>query len=728
MYNTQKTTSIPTFLQCPCLVSRRQYSLEIFPPICYYNSISNNSYKKCGDILLPELQKPITYLKGVGPKRAELFEKLDIHCVLDLLGHFPRSYIDYTNQSNIKDAPVNEPCAVKVRVVKRLSPARIRKGMTVFKAVVTDDTADLTVVIYNSEFLFNQLHEDEEYILYGRITGNLVRKEMNSPMLIPADCPDKIQPVYPLTEGLSQNIVRLAVHNAFYSFNNKIYEPLPKNIMRENSLCSLGYALENIHFPKDSHSCEIAKRRLVFDELLSLQLGMYLLKRESRTQTGCVMKNVSLDPYFNALPFELTDGQRSAIFDCAADMQKSFPMNRLVQGDVGSGKTAVAAGAAYFAAANGYQTALMAPTEILAAQHFETLEKFLSPLGIKVCLLTGSLTAKNKKALKEKLAAGEFQVAVGTHALVQQSTEFAKLGLVITDEQHRFGVEQRAYLAAKGNDPHRLVMSATPIPRTLALMIYGDLDLSALKELPKGRQPIETYAVTGKLRQRAYGFVRERLDEGRQGYIVCPMIEENELDLQNVKTYAKTLADGEFKNYRVGLLHGRLAAAEKESIMQKFKAHEIDLLVSTTVVEVGVDVPNAVIMLIENADRFGLSQLHQLRGRVGRGRYRSYCILITDNVTEDSKKRLKILSKTSDGFKIAEEDLKLRGPGDFFGSRQHGLPKLKIADMSADTELMYAAQRAAKSITEDDPELIKPENAGIKENAMRLFQNKAIDN
>ena len=675
--------------------------------------------------MIPELEKPITYLKGVGPKRAELYQKLGVYSVYDLLNHFPRNYIDYTSQTDIRDCPADENCVVRGRVFKKHAPAHIRKGLTVFKAVVTDDTADLTVIIYNSEFLFKQLEEEKEYIFYGKVTGNLVRKEMNSPLIIPADHPDKIQPVYSLTEGLSQNLLRQTIHNALTSFNYKIYEPLPKVIMRENSLCSLDFALENIHFPKDSHSCEIAKRRLVFDELLNLQLGMYMLKRKNRTHTGCIMKNISVEPYYNVLPFELTGGQKAAVEDCVSDMQKSFPMNRLVQGDVGSGKTAVAAGAAYFAAKNGFQTALMAPTEILAAQHFETLDSFLAPLGIKTCLLTGSLTPKKKREMKEKIAAGEYQVVAGTHALVQQSTEFSNLGLVITDEQHRFGVEQRAFLAAKGENPHRLVMSATPIPRTLALMSYGDLDLSVLKELPKGRKPIETYAVTGKLRKRAYGFVRDRLDEGRQGYIVCPMIEENDMDLQDVKTYAKRLSEGEFRDYRVGLLHGRLAAAEKEKIMRRFKEQEIDLLVSTTVIEVGVDVPNAVIMLIENADRFGLSQLHQLRGRVGRGKYKSFCILITDNVTEESKKRLKILSKTADGFKISEEDLKLRGPGDFFGSRQHGLPKLKIADMSQDTELMYAAQRAAKKLTEDDPELRKPENVQLRQLAQRLFDSKA---
>lgn len=674
-----------------------------------------------------ELEKSVTYLKGVGPKRAELYNKLGINSVYDLLNHFPRDYIDYTATVDIKSCPLNESCTVRGRVVKKLAPAMIRKGLTVYKAVFTDDTADLTIVIYNSSFAFDRLQTGGEYILHGRITGNMIRKEINSPVFIPADSNDKIQPVYSLTEGLTQPQVRQAVKNALAYFDKNIYEPLPKRIMKQNRLCSLDFAYENIHFPQDTHSRDIAKRRLVFDELLSLQLGMHMLRSKNRSRTGCVMHPVSLEEFYNSLPFELTGGQKSAIEDCARDMCREYPMNRLIQGDVGSGKTAAAAGAAYFAALNGYQTALMAPTEILSVQHYETLTGFFSPLGIKVCLLTGSLGTKKKKELKEQIASGEYQVIVGTHALVQQSTEFHNLGLVITDEQHRFGVEQRAMLVAKGENPHRLVMSATPIPRTLALMIYGDLDLSVLKELPKGRQPVETYAVTGKLRQRAFGFVKERLDEGRQGYIVCPAIEESDLEVQNVTNYAQKLSEEDFSDYRIGLLHGRLSPAEKDAVMQSFKNGELDLLVSTTVVEVGVDVPNAAVMVIENSDRFGLSQLHQLRGRVGRGKYKSYCILITDNVTDEVRKRLRILSSTSDGFRISEEDLKLRGPGDFFGSRQHGLPKLKIADMSEDTDILLQAQKTARLITQTDPQLKEPENKGLRDAARRLFEQKLSD-
>lgn len=680
--------------------------------------------------MLPQqFQKEITYLKGVGPKRAEYYKKLGINTVYDLLNHYPRGYLDFTSPVSIAQAAANsfENSAVKGKVVKKLPEARIKKGLSIYKAVFTDDVNDLTIVIYNSEFAFKQLEPYKEYILYGKITGNLVRCEMTNPLIVPAEAPDRIQPVYSLTEGLTQSLLRKTMHAALESFGGEIYEPMPKSIMQEYSLCSYNFALENIHFPKDSHSCKIAKHRLVFDELLILQLGMYVLKKRSQSRTGCVMKNIQIDDFYNSLPFELTKGQQDAVNDCVQDMCKGSPMNRLVQGDVGSGKTAVAAGAAFFAYKNGFQTALMAPTEILAVQHYETLSGFLEPLGVKIALLTGSLTPKQKTNLKQQIANGEYNVVVGTHALVQQTTEFNKLGLVITDEQHRFGVEQRAALAKKGQNPHKLVMSATPIPRTLALMIYGDLDISILRELPKGRQPVETYAVTGKLRERAFGFVKDRLDEGRQAYIVCPMIDESEMDLQDVKSYAKKLQEGSFKDYKIGLLHGKLSPAEKEQVMNEFKEHKTDLLVSTTVIEVGVDVPNSAVMVIENADRFGLSQLHQLRGRVGRGRYKSYCILITDNVSEESRKRLKILSKIHDGFKISEEDLKLRGPGDFFGSRQHGLPVMKIADMSADLETLKQAQKAAQEITSADPMLNDPENRGLKQIALMLFKDKNVD-
>lgn len=671
-----------------------------------------------------ELNDDITYLKGVGPKRAENYKKLSVKTVKDLLYHFPRDYIDLTSTAMIKDTQIGETYAVAGRIVKKLPPARIRKGMTIFKAVFTDDEEDLTVIIYNSEYLFNSLTLGEPIILYGKISGNMVRKEMNSPTVFKISAGANMQPVYPMTEGITQNLIRENIKSALSLLNGRIYEPVPSDILKRHELCSLPYALYSIHFPKDGYSFNTAKRRLVFDELLTLGLGMLMLKGRNRNQTPNRLSDADIDEFYKSLPFELTECQKKSIRECISDMKKDFPMNRLLQGDVGSGKTAVAAAVSYFVFKNKKQTALMAPTEILAVQHYETFKAFLEPLGVKVGLLVGALTAKQKNEMQQKIQDGEVDVIIGTQALYQQNVSFCDLAFVITDEQHRFGVDQRASLSKKGVNPHVLVMSATPIPRTLALMIYGDLDISALNELPKGRQKTETYAVTGKLRNRAYGFIKKELDEGRQAYIVCPMIEENESGLKSVKAYAENLASGDFSGYSVGLLHGKMKAAEKEKIMARFKSGEIDVLVSTTVVEVGVDVSNATVIMIENSERFGLSQLHQLRGRVGRGSDKSYCILVTDNPTEDCRRRLKIMSEISDGFELSREDLKMRGPGDFFGSKQHGLPKLKIADMSEDIEVLKVAQKEAKRIFEDDPSLKKPENKGLKLLINELFERR----
>lgn len=654
------------------------------------------------------LSDPITTLKGVGEKRARLYKKIGIETVGDLLDRFPRSYIDYTSPVSISETVLNEYNVISCTVKRIMNPARIRKGLTVFKIVVTDGTDDLTVVIYNNPYAADVFKAEGEFLLYGKVTGGFTRKEMNSPQVIRADAESKILPLYHLTEGLTNPMIITNVREAITGVGHLLVDYMPREILLENKLCTREYAVENLHFPMDDRAVLLAKKRMAFDEFFFLRLGMCYLKNRQRTKTVFDMKAVSISPFEKSLPFELTNAQKKAISEIFGDMLGGFPMNRLVQGDVGSGKTAVAAAACYFAAKNGYQAALMAPTEILAAQHFNTLSAMLEPLGIKTALLTGSLSVKEKNAVRKGLKNGEIQVVAGTHALISKATEFASLALVITDEQHRFGVNQRATLADKGENPHKLVMSATPIPRTLALMIYGDLDISVLNELPKGRQPVDTFAFTGnKLRQRAYGFVKKQLDEGRQAYIVCPLITDTEgdSDLIAAEEYAKNLSEGTFKDYSVGLLHGKMSAAEKDETMQRFKSGEIALLVATTVVEVGVDVPNATIMIIENSDRFGLSQLHQLRGRVGRGQYKSYCILITDNLTEDTRQRLTVLTSTTDGFKIAEEDLKLRGSGDFFGDRQHGLPPLKFAEMSSDRELLNACQNAAKSIIEQDPML-----------------------
>lgn len=672
----------------------------------------------------PRLDSEVKYLKGVGPKRAEAYGRLHVKTVGDLLYHFPRSYIDLTHPIKIADAPIDEVSAIAGRITKKLPAARIRSGLTIFKAIFSDGEDELTVLIYNSEYAFSALTLGAPYVLYGKVTGNLVRKEMNSPSVFEISQTKEMPPVYPTTEGLTQKMLRANVKSALSLLDKKIYESLDRELLARHGLCSLDFALLNIHFPRDEVSLAAARKRLVFEELLTLSLGLSLMRSGVRALTPNRLCDVPMENFYNALPFSLTDCQRRAISECINDMQKSRPMSRLLQGDVGSGKTAVAAALGFFVFKNKKQTALMAPTEILAAQHYETLCSMLSPLGVRVGLLSGALSPKEKAAVQAELAAGKIDLLVGTQAVYQKKTDFSDLALVITDEQHRFGVEQRAALSKKGDNPHVLVMSATPIPRTLAMMIYGDLDISVLDELPAGRQKVTTYAVTGKLRERAYKFITGELKAGRQAYIVCPVIDESELGLKSAESYLES-AKAAFPDYMVGLLHGRMKPKEKDAAMADFKAHKTDLLVCTTVVEVGVDVPNATVILIENAERYGLSQLHQLRGRVGRGSYPSYCVLVTDNPTEECRKRLKLMSHISDGFKLSEEDLKMRGPGDFFGERQHGLPKLKIADMTQDIKTLRAAAKEAAEIIKEDPFLTAPKNKGLAGLVKKLFEEKA---
>ena len=667
-----------------------------------------------------KLDESVMYLKGVGPKRAELFKKLGVHTVHDLIYHLPRNYMDFTSPVPITQTVLEEINVVEAEVVKKDRPAMIRKGMTIYRMLVTDGTDDMTVVIYNSQYLFDSLAVGEKYILCGKVSGNLTRREMSSPIVQKSSSEDRIQPVYPLTAGLSQNILRTCLKNALSLVIPADVEILPQDITERTALMPEAEALKQIHFPKDREDVYPARRRLALDELLTLRLGMVMLRERNRRATSFAMKRIDMSGYTSALPFQLTGAQSRAIEECMTDMERGVPMNRLLLGDVGSGKTAVAAACCYIAAKNGAQSVLMAPTEILATQHYDSLRRFLEPSGLRLGLLIGSLSKKQKTAVCEAAANGEYDVIVGTHAVFQEGVEYCRLGLVITDEQHRFGVGQRSALAKKGENPHRLVMSATPIPRTLALMIYGELDISVLDELPAGRKKIDTYAVTGKLRERACGFVRKELDDGGQAYIVCPAVEESEGGLKNVTDYAKEIAKGEFKGYRIGVLHGQMPAAKKDEVMRRFKDHELDILVCTTVVEVGVDVPNASIMMVENAERFGLSQLHQLRGRVGRGERPSSCILITDHAGEESRKRLRVLSSTSNGFEISEKDLEIRGPGDFFGSAQHGLPPLKIADMGADTELVKLAQDIADELTESG-RITAPECAKLRMRVEKLF-------
>lgn len=649
------------------------------------------------------LDTSIQYLTGVGPKRAALYQKLDIHTVRDLLYYFPRSYIDLTAPCDIAAMPLFEQCAVRARVVAKSSPQYIRRGMTLFRVKVADDSGSMVITFFNAKYAVEALKYDTEYIFYGRSGGTLTRREMASPSIYPADLPNALIPVYPLTQGLSSKMVGANIAQALQLLGEELDDPIPDFIRQEYHLCHLQFALRNIHLPTDRESAEIARRRLIFEELLMLALSLRSVRDDTYTQTSYVCGKADLQPFFDQLPFTLTGAQQRAIDQVRQDLAKNTPMNRLVQGDVGSGKTMVAAAASYIAFQNHYMSALMAPTEILAQQHYHGLSRLLEPLGMRLGLLCGSMTAKEKRDIKERIALGMVDLVIGTHALISKDVDLPNLALVVTDEQHRFGVRQRASLSEKSNHPHTLVMSATPIPRTLALMIYGDLDVSSIDELPPNRQPVKTYVISSKIKERAYNFLKDHLDRGLQGYIVCPLVEAMETtpaNLQNAEEYADKLARGPFQNYRVGVLHGKMRAKDREVIMQQFASGEIQLLVSTTVIEVGVDVPNAVIMMVENAERFGLSQLHQLRGRVGRGSVQSYCILISDTQNPDTKQRLQVLHQTNDGFKVAEYDLKARGPGDFLGKRQHGLPQLKIADLSSSMDTMEQVQQAAQQIHE----------------------------
>lgn len=658
----------------------------------------------------------ITYLKGVGEKRAKLFSKLGIDTIGDLLLHFPRDYVDFTSPVPISELEIDETAVFCGYVAKKLKPY-IGPRYSIFKLIVSDNTGEVLITFFNSQYTFEKLQQGKEYIFHGKIKGTILAPECQSPVFISTDEKNQLTPKYNLTNGLTANIVSNCVKNALSLCETE--DLLPEKIRTDFCLMEYKKALSGVHFPQSIDELIDARRRLAFEELLTLQLGLKLLKSRNRSTTSVIMDEIDISEFFNALPFTPTNAQLRSIKECIADLQCETPMNRLLQGDVGSGKTLVAAAICYFAAKNGYQSALMAPTEILARQHCNTLKSFLEPLGINVVLLTGS----TKKAdIYKELKSGNADVAVGTQALIQKKVEFRDLGLVITDEQHRFGVEQRALLSGKGMKPHTLVMSATPIPRTLAMIIYGDLDISVLDEMPKGRIPIKTYGVDTGYRQRIYNFIRKYIANGFQAYIVCPRIEEGESEKVSAVKYFETLKSEYFPDIPMGLLHGKMKQAEKDEVMGKFKDNELKLLISTTVIEVGIDVPNAVVMVIENAEQFGLSQLHQLRGRVGRGSEQSHCILITDNKSEYTKSRMDIMVRTSDGFEIANEDLRLRGPGDFFGSKQHGLPELKIADMSSDIDILQETRVLTEKILSDDPYLEKKENNGLRKLVTMLFR------
>ena len=657
-----------------------------------------------------ELQTDIRYLKGVGESRAALYQKLGIETVEDLLYHIPRRYIDLTRPTPLAAAVPGQKCAVRALLAAKGREQHIRRGLSLFKLTAVDGPVTLHITFFNAKYTVEALREGEEYIFYGSVTGGFYSRQMDSPQVFRPEEAGTLLPVYSLTQGLSNKMVSRQVTEALNRVE-QLPDPLEgSGLPQQYGLLSYSQALHAVHFPPDWQAIETGRNRMVFDELLCLSL-CFARMREGRHRLHVPpMRMQPLTEYYRALPYELTGAQQRAIAEAMSDMCSGTPMNRLVQGDVGSGKTAVAAALCYFAHRNGAQSTLMAPTEILAQQHYNSLAPLLGSLGMQVALLTGSLSPKKKETLKTALAAGEIDLCIGTHALLTDDTAFANLGLVVTDEQHRFGVQQRAALRQKGRDAHVLVMSATPIPRTLAMIVYGDLEISVIDELPAGRRPIRTYLIDSTIRQRAFGYIKKHLDEGYQAYLVCPAVQSEDEDtaaasLKSAVEYAEELAHGAFGDYRVGLLHGKMRPAQKEKVMAEFAAGEIQLLVATTVVEVGVDVPNAVIMMVENAERFGLSQLHQLRGRVGRGQVQSHCILLSDTENPDTLERLRVLCGTNDGFKIAEEDLKQRGPGDFFGERQHGLPEMKIADLAADSRLLQKAREAADALSERDPTL-----------------------
>lgn len=670
-----------------------------------------------------KLDTDIKYLKGVGERRATMLSRLGVSDVNALVRLYPRVYEDWSRIKSINEAQIGEICCIKGIVGSPVRKNLIRKGLTLYKTEITDGSGIMGITIFNSRFAAEKLTEGDEFLFFGRVGGNLYRKEMNSPEIEPAEGADRIRPIYPQTHGLNSKMIEKLVRTALTECRDELVDPIPLWLREKYCLMNLPDSLWNIHFPKSPDYLEEARRRLIFEELLILQLGLEKMRSQTQKNAGAIIERDFSEEYFSHLPFSPTGAQRRAVKEAMRDMMSGRQMNRLLQGDVGSGKTAVAAALVYSAAKNSMQSALMAPTEVLAEQHYKTFLKLFEGCSINVELLTGSDTAAQKRRKKEALKAGEIDLLIGTHAIIQSDVEFKSLALVITDEQHRFGVEQRNALGEKGENPHLYVMSATPIPRTLALIIYGELDISILDELPPGRQKIETYAVTSELRQRAYNYVKKHLDAGRQGYIICPLVDEGESDteLASAVKYADELQRGDFRGYTVGLMHGKMKSVDKKKVMESFSNGETQLLVSTTVIEVGVDVPNAVIMVIENAERFGLSQLHQLRGRIGRGQYKSTCILITDAKNDTAQRRIKVMETTTDGFKIADEDLKLRGPGEFFGSRQHGLPEMKIADMLEDRSTLEETQRAAKEIMARDPELSSPESAALKNEIQRLF-------
>ena len=673
---------------------------------------------------------PVRYLKGVGPKTAERFEKLGILTLSDLLCHYPRRYLDFSKPYSIAEAPADTECVVKAEVFAKPGGRILPGGRRMERITAGDDVSSLEITWFNNPYAAQKLELGQEYYFQGIVTGGMLRRQMVNPQ-VRTDAQVKSSPfeaVYPQTEGLTSSAIAKCVRQLL-PHAELLPDPLPPEMLKKYRLLSKADAVRAIHCPATEEEAFAARRRLIYEELLVLQLGIGRMKNHGAASTGAPMKKADASPFWESLPFSPTGAQRRAVEEILTDMSGETSMNRLLQGDVGSGKTLVAAAAIWACIRAGYQAALLAPTEILASQHAENLNRLLSPFGMRVALLTGGMKAAARRTTLAAIRDDEADLIVGTHAILSEGVEFARLGLAVVDEQHRFGVRQRGLLAEKAANPHLLVMSATPIPRTLGLLMYGDLDISILDELPPGRKPVKTRCITGKKRADLYGFLDREIDSGRQAYIVCPAIEDaGGSGLNAVKSYYEDIAKAYLPDRRVGLMHGKLKPKEKAEVMDDFKSGRLDALVSTTVIEVGVDVPNATVMVIENAERYGLSALHQLRGRVGRGAAESWCFLVSDNASESVQKRLKFLCSTSDGFAVAQYDLETRGPGDFFGSRQHGLPTLQIADLMNDTRTLHAAQSEAVALLAEDPLLERPEHALLARQVEQMFDKAGAMN
>ena len=673
---------------------------------------------------------PVRYLKGVGPKTAERFEKLGILTLSDLLCHYPRRYLDFSKPYSIAEAPADTECVVKAEVFAKPGGRILPGGRRMERITAGDDVSSLEITWFNNPYAAQKLELGQEYYFQGIVTGGMLRRQMVNPQ-VRTDAQVKSSPfeaVYPQTEGLTSSAIAKCVRQLL-PHAELLPDPLPSEMLKKYRLLSKADAVRAIHCPATEEEAFAARRRLIYEELLVLQLGIGRMKNHGAASTGAPMKKADASPFWESLPFSPTGAQRRAVEEILTDMSGETSMNRLLQGDVGSGKTLVAAAAIWACIRAGYQAALLAPTEILASQHAENLNRLLSPFGMRVALLTGGMKAAARRTTLAAIRDDEADLIVGTHAILSEGVAFARLGLAVVDEQHRFGVRQRGLLAEKAANPHLLVMSATPIPRTLGLLMYGDLDISILDELPPGRKPVKTRCITGKKRADLYGFLDREIDSGRQVYIVCPAIEDaGGSGLNAVKSYYEDIAKAYLPDRRVGLMHGKLKPKEKAEVMDDFKSGRLDALVSTTVIEVGVDVPNATVMVIENAERYGLSALHQLRGRVGRGAAESWCFLVSDNASESVQKRLKFLCSTSDGFAVAQYDLETRGPGDFFGSRQHGLPTLQIADLMNDTRTLHAAQSEAVALLAEDPLLERPEHALLARQVEQMFDKAGAMN